>query len=428
MRKILLASLLIFLIPSFIMGESKQGINISQYDALYKVGQYQDIINKLQDNFKFTQKGNSSQIPVVWIGQKINLSESDYSHLLLIIADSYRMLQKYTKSSLLYADIIGYAFGDDYSNIAEYSFIMYKKIGITEAWTPPGYVETAEIKQHYSGQFGANPQHELILEEILNKLTDNTSLNDKNKYFTELVSYDKNNDWVTELTRFCANNIPLDKLIAITPTENISTVNTYAGFYSDISGKNYIAQNLYQKALTQKKSDNIELLLAANKLGLFSLKIIYTKYGSIGKEVVNLTDIYSIKASSAKFEDNRLYTVQNLIDNNSKTAWVPDSKKSGIGEWIEISFDDPTQINNITLTNGYTKSDVTFKNNNRIKNATLIFSDGSKTKIILKDTMKPQTIKVNKKSRTIRIVIDEVYKGIKYDDTCLSGVDIDFKS
>lgn len=159
-------------------------------------------------------------------------------------------------------------------------------------------------------------------------------------------------------------------------------------------------------------------------MGLFALKMIfYNKEG----DYANLPTIYASKVSSAKLEAPRLYSAKNLIDDDPSTTWVPVGKNSQIGEWVEISFDEPVQINSLTLTNGFARNDVTFKNNNRIKTATLEFSDGSKLKITLEDTMNPQIIKVNKRSRKVKLIIDEVYKGVKYDDTCLSGIEIDFK-
>jgi hypothetical protein len=422
MRKIILIFLLtIFFTSSFVLGDSKQSIDVSQYNQMYQNGQYQEIINRLQYYLIFPKRENSS--PIEWVGPELNLSDSDFSHFLFIIADSYRMLQKYTKSMLLYADIINYSFGTEYENTAKYSFTLYKKIGIIKEWSP----EPPKNDEFTRYTFGVNPQHESIFEAILSKLSDHTSLSEKRQFFKSLASNDNNNDWVTELSKFCAGESSIDKVIAITPAENIGIENIYTGYYFEISGDQSLARSLYQKALAQIPSKNIELLLLRNKLGLFTLKIIYTKYGVTGKEVVNLTDVYSIKASSAKCED-KLYSIQNLIDDNPQTAWVPDSKTSGIGEWTEISFDDPVQINSLTLTNGYAKSEEVFKNNNRIKDATLVFSDGSKQPVLLKDTMEPQKINVNRKSRTVRLIIDSVYKGIKFDDTCLSGIDVDFRS
>jgi tetratricopeptide (TPR) repeat protein len=411
-RKAAIGLIILFCISSIIFAEVTPKFDITRYDNLYKEGRYETIIQELSKLFKnYTD----------WIGPQV--TEDVQIHTRNLLADSYRGIGKYTQASKWYAMTIE-GFEDPY---AIYCFeVMYRSatiIGIKSK-----YRQSVPFL-HYDGRLGSNPSHEKTLIRILTKLTDDTSLVQKQQYFRDMASFDKNNDWVTQLTKYCSGGITLEELWPSISKENIGTVSTYAGLSLEISGKVLEAQELYRKALLQEKSDNIESLLAANRMGLFALKMIYSTIVNSNKYTyISLTDVYSVRVSSAKQEDGRLYSIQNLLDGDLKTAWVPDSKTSGIGEWAELSFDGPVQINSLTLTNGYAKNDVTFKNNNRINNATLIFSDGSKQQISLKDTMEPQKINVNKKSRTVRLIIDAVYKGIKYDDTCLSGMDVDFKA
>ncbi|MCL6592270.1 MAG: hypothetical protein K6U80_20285 [Firmicutes bacterium] len=410
-KKSSLGLIILFCISSIVFADAIPEFDITKYDSLYKEGQYETIINELSELFKsYTE----------WIGPQV--TEDIEIHARNLLADSYRMTGKYTQASIWYVMTIE-GFFDSY---AEYCFELMKR-SATITGIKPKYRQSIPFL-YYDGRLGANPSREKTLIRILAKLFDDTSLVQKKQYFKEMASYDKNNDWVTQLTKFCSGNLSLEKLWPSIPKEFIGTVSTYAGLSYEVSGDKTKARDLYQKALAQKGLNNIELLLAANKLGLFSLKIIYTTSGSPGYEFIRLTDVHSIKTSTAKFENNRLYSVQNLIDNDPKTVWVPESKKSGIGEWIEFSFDDPIPVTSINLVNGYAKSDTTFKNNNRIKTVTLEFSDGNKEKISLKDTMEPQTIEIGKTTQKVRVYIDEVYKGTKYDDTCLSEFDVKFET
>jgi tetratricopeptide (TPR) repeat protein len=391
---------------SVIFASDETNSNLKKYDALFKRGDYKSITSELGD---FINTNESDE--------KSSLTEPTIIHLRNLLADSYRMLGKYHKASKWYI-----LTADGHLNAyAGYCFKVFEKssfISIDKDSKKP----SQNPFLHYDGELGSNPLHEETLLKILVKFYDSTSPMEKRLYFQELVSFDKNNDWITQLTKFCAGSLSIKALLSVTPKENTSTTYTYAGFSLEAAGEVVKARDLYQKALEQRVPTNIDLLLARNRLGLFALKMIY----STTDKGCSLTDIYAIKASSVKLGKNSFYSVRNIIDEDSKTAWVPDSKKSGIGQWIEFSFDDPMPVNTLIIVNGYAKSNETFKNNNRVKSATIVFSDGSKQKISLQDTMEPQEIKIVKITQKIRISINEVYKGIKYDDTCLSEINVQF--
>ncbi len=378
---------------------SENNNELSDYDKLYSNGNYEAVIKQLIPAIKDYESAKKSFI-----------TSATVCHARNLVADSYRMIGKYTQAGIWYAlTIDGY-----FDPYASYSFGILQQLSVVVGRM---IEDNGTMPDHYTGGLESNPLHEDTLDVILFKLLDKSSIIAKQQYFKELASYDKNDDWVTHLTKFCAGNITLEELWPSVPKEYMGTASTYAGLSLEVAGQVTKARELYTQALSQQGSTNIELLLAANRLGLLSFKMIYSK---------QLSNIYAVKTSSSKLEENRLYSAYNLIDGDPKTAWVPTGNKSGIGEWVQFSFDDPMQVNNLILTNGYAKSDVSFRENNRIKTAILQFDDGKNTKVILKDTTKPQIIPVRKKTRTIRITISEVYKGTKYDDTCLSDVDLEF--
>ncbi|MGE5581086.1 MAG: NADase-type glycan-binding domain-containing protein [Bacillota bacterium] len=401
-KKIMMAVFFMILLLGGIVNSSYGSENnneLCDYDKLYSNGSYETVIKQLIPAIKDYESAKKSFI-----------ISSTVCHARNLVADSYRMLGKYTQAGVWYAlTIDGYfdLYATHCFNVMEQTSVIIGKM----------VEDQKTIPDHYDGRFKSNPLHERTLNVILFKLLDKSSVKQKQQYFRELASYDKNGDWVTQLTKFCAGDLPLEELWPSVPKEFMGTASTYAGFSLEVAGQVTKARDLYTQALSQKGSTNIELLLAANRLGLLSFKMIYSK---------QLSNIYAVKTSSAKLEENRLYSAYNLIDGDPKTAWVPTGNKSGIGEWVEFSFDEPMQVNSLNLTNGYAKSDESFTRNNRIKTVILEFGDGSKSKVTLKDTSKPQIIPVRKKTRTIRITISEVYKGTKYDDTCLSDVKLEF--
>ncbi len=164
------------------------------------------------------------------------------------------------------------------------------------------------------------------------------------------------------------------------------------------------------------------------------------------------------------------YGAHNLFDNNTGTCWAEGVKGHGIGQSIYITVKENLKL--ITIINGYTKSKILFKKNSRVKKIKMsvfigINEPGYVTEthtiynavqykrqknIILQDSMKPQVIEFpfdmenlrkykNKcvsqfikmknpsykiKDLDVQYVINfqiaDVYKGGKYDDTCVSEI------
>ncbi len=157
------------------------------------------------------------------------------------------------------------------------------------------------------------------------------------------------------------------------------------------------------------------------------------------------------------------YELDKICDKDLSTAWVEGAKGNGIGEWIIIdvdgdyhglSYDEPFQNKKIKtelkITNGFCKSEKSFKNNNRVKKAKITiyemplstYEDDRGTQVVedpqvfyeteieLKDTMEEQTFSFISNSKAkytdgylylyLKLTILEVYHGEKFQDTCIS--------
>ena len=134
------------------------------------------------------------------------------------------------------------------------------------------------------------------------------------------------------------------------------------------------------------------------------------------------------------------------------TAWVEGASGSGIGEYIEVEYykshvteedeelikmygkpDYKNFYKELCIVNGYAASEKTWIENNRVKRLKMYFNGEYIGIINLLDTYKPQYIDIkesnliSKKVRgngVFRFEILEVYRGTKYDDTCITGIDI----
>ena len=141
----------------------------------------------------------------------------------------------------------------------------------------------------------------------------------------------------------------------------------------------------------------------------------------------SIIDWDNVEASSYLAHKSKNYKVENVIDDNTSTSWVEGVSGDGIGQYIMFSSENTFSIDKIDIINGLSKSEKTYKNNNRIKKVTIEFSDGSKQVHELEDNnMDYQTIGVgNISTNSVKIIIEEVYtNGRVYQDTCISEVAI----
>lgn len=151
-----------------------------------------------------------------------------------------------------------------------------------------------------------------------------------------------------------------------------------------------------------------------------------------GKADASYKSASNIMVSSQLIERNRpsdAYKAENLVDGNTTTAWVEGADGAGIGEWVKFGFDTPKNIKAIKILAGYAKTEKVYMTNNRVKKLKIIFSDERYQIADLKDVNNFQRILIDRDSPTkfIKLEILEVYKGSKFNDTCISEIDFEFK-
>ncbi len=142
----------------------------------------------------------------------------------------------------------------------------------------------------------------------------------------------------------------------------------------------------------------------------------------------------SVEASSFlwndfnKFQEN--YHPNYLVDGDPKTAWVEGAKGAGAGEWVRLKLTPLEGATNVRLKvrNGYQKSPGLFRANARAKTVTVkVLPGGATRQVALKDAEGWQDVAVAlpaQKVEAIELRVDEVYAGTKYEDLCLSDVQV----
>lgn len=162
------------------------------------------------------------------------------------------------------------------------------------------------------------------------------------------------------------------------------------------------------------------------------------------------------EATSELASANGRYSAENILVQNRDAAWAEGAEGYGIGEsiiyrqsctnlddnkWkvirpddLEPVYDGFMRYTEICIVNGYAKDQKTWEENGRIKRLLMYVEDRPYAYLELEDTILPQyfslpegDIKVlNGGMIEVRFEIVEVYPGSVYEDTCLTGLVMEF--
>ena len=161
----------------------------------------------------------------------------------------------------------------------------------------------------------------------------------------------------------------------------------------------------------------------------------------------------NVVADSELKEGTTVYSAKNLIDGTYSTPWVEGASDFGKNQKIKLNlFGNPSKfsafnyetVTHLYLLNGFRKNEKTYYENNRIKTLRLWVNGKDCGTVELKDKPFNTVNDFNfayeadllnnerlTKVKSIEIEILDVYKGTKYNDTCISEIvvlDVDIPS
>lgn len=122
------------------------------------------------------------------------------------------------------------------------------------------------------------------------------------------------------------------------------------------------------------------------------------------------------------------------------TVWAEGVSGTGIGEAIELrqmyrgNGEDTFTFTEMCIVNGYARNETKWAENGRVKAFRVYYNDEYLGDMTLLDTRQPQYIDLtpfqlqvaNGGEAVFRFEIAQVYEGNKYEDTCITGIVIDF--
>ena len=119
-----------------------------------------------------------------------------------------------------------------------------------------------------------------------------------------------------------------------------------------------------------------------------------------------------------------VYGAAFLNDGDTSTPWEEGVEGDGIGEQITYEPESGTKLQVIRIYPGNGRSDKAFQENNRPKAITLEI-DGKKQTLNFDDAGHFYTFSSKKPvtAKQVKLIIDSVYQGSKWQDTCISEVE-----
>lgn len=134
--------------------------------------------------------------------------------------------------------------------------------------------------------------------------------------------------------------------------------------------------------------------------------------------------IVSVKHSSADNEDGYNHSGALTTDGDTKTCWAEGVPGLGIGENITYNFDGNYKVSGLNIWTGHQKTEDLFYKNARPTAIRVIGSDGSNVIYPLNDVMGMQRVPFNSPItvNSIKLVVEKVAPGNKYEDTCIAEV------
>lgn len=125
------------------------------------------------------------------------------------------------------------------------------------------------------------------------------------------------------------------------------------------------------------------------------------------------------------------FTPDNLLDDNLWSSWQPLRKPNGgVGQWIKMTFKSPQTVTGFEIYNGFRLIDELgdlYAMNNRIKEAELEFSDGTKMPIQFEDKPVQTTIVLPTPKAGVtwvKLTVKGIYKGTKWNDLAVSELHV----
>ncbi len=211
-------------------------------------------------------------------------------------------------------------------------------------------------------------------------------------------------------------------------------------FYSDKTKEIFLKTD--KNGFRKLENDEYNLFIIDGMNIFISPEIETFKLDQLEDAHLNGRAIQNIKASSTLKDKYHTYSAEGTLSAwytgdcdswgfvKDNIPWVESKEDYGIGEYIEFDLNQDVYKRGdfngwtISLLNGYVNPEKPhlFKENSRLKSATLIVDGKQEIKLKFNDYVEILNVQIPGEAKKIKLIIDDVYKGSKYKDTCITGI------
>lgn len=140
---------------------------------------------------------------------------------------------------------------------------------------------------------------------------------------------------------------------------------------------------------------------------------------------------YQVVASSElPPADGQTYGAENVKSLWGQSTWSEGADGDGIGEWLELKPKVPKPLIAMSLFPGYFRTEELFLANARPKTMSVLLNGERRFTVGIADrheAIRIPVVNYAKPVKTIRLTMEEVWPGSKYEDLCVSGVMLEVK-
>ncbi|MEL6287874.1 MAG: hypothetical protein AAFQ42_08045 [Pseudomonadota bacterium] len=130
---------------------------------------------------------------------------------------------------------------------------------------------------------------------------------------------------------------------------------------------------------------------------------------------------YCVSSARAASADGVTFGPRMLFDGSDRTGWAEGVEGTGTGEWVVISFEQPTRIAGLFLKNGNAKSQRLFKRNGALRRVDIRLSNGATYRRDVANHTRYQWLRFTASEVDwVQLRIQSVRKGSRFADTMLN--------
>jgi hypothetical protein len=162
----------------------------------------------------------------------------------------------------------------------------------------------------------------------------------------------------------------------------------------------------------------------------FTSRVVSPTDGGPGEHEFDCNHTVTVKSSSTlPKQGSNTYEAKNVLELSS--GWSEGVEGDGVGEWLEFTMTTNFRVGDEWhIGNGYNKNKDAWQANNRVKKFKVLVDDQFVAYVMLSNVAAYQSFNISppwiknapqfKKGTKVKFIIEEVYKGSKFNDTIIS--------